>query len=211
VNAVQGSPSAVVVQRAEELGAALVVVGPTRSGAVAQFVLGTTAEQVVRHADCDVLVARPTAASGLVMVATDLSEHAMTALARAAEEARRRDAKLVAIHCLEIAHPALASFEPSLIVDDTTLTAARDACKRTIAAQLERAGAAHGEALVVQGRSGSAIPQTAEEFGADLLVVGTHGRTGLARFALGSVASTIVRVAPCPVLVVRSGPAGPAA
>lgn len=49
----------------------------------------------------------------------------------------------------------------------------------------------------------SAIVQLAADIGADLVVVGTHGRTGLARFLLGSVAEGVARVAPCPVLMVR--------
>jgi hypothetical protein len=49
-----------------------------------------------------------------------------------------------------------------------------------------------------------AIVQLASDIEADLVVVGTHGRTGLARFVLGSVAEGVVRRAPCPVLVVRA-------
>ncbi len=48
-----------------------------------------------------------------------------------------------------------------------------------------------------------AIARMAKRIGADLVVVGTHGRTGLARVALGSVAERVVALAPCPVLTVR--------
>lgn len=53
-------------------------------------------------------------------------------------------------------------------------------------------------------RLGDEIAEQAREFGADLVVVGTHGRRGVGRALLGSGAEQVIRVAPCPVLVVRS-------
>ena len=62
---------------------------------------------------------------------------------------------------------------------------------------------AEGEALVVDGGAVSGIVRTVDEQQADLLIVGTHGRTGLPRILLGSVAEQLVRLASCSVLVVR--------
>jgi universal stress protein A len=56
---------------------------------------------------------------------------------------------------------------------------------------------------VVVGRPARAIVQEAEQMGADLIVMGTHGRTGFAHLMLGSVAEQVLRTAPCPVLTVR--------
>ncbi len=70
---------------------------------------------------------------------------------------------------------------------------------------LERARAAIGRAEVIQ-RDGSPSPTivaTGQEWQADLIVIGTHGRSGLGRLALGSVAEAVLREAPCPVLTVR--------
>ncbi len=64
---------------------------------------------------------------------------------------------------------------------------------------------AEGERLVVDGPAAVAIVKAARELPAELVVVGTRGRTGLSRLALGSVAETIVSSAPCSVLVVRLG------
>lgn len=58
----------------------------------------------------------------------------------------------------------------------------------------------------LSGDAAAEIARFATEFTCDLVVVGTHGRTGLKRAALGSVAEAVVRTAPCPVLVVRGGP-----
>src|SRR5439155_8388844 len=64
----------------------------------------------------------------------------------------------------------------------------------------------HGQALVTRGPAEIALIETAAHLKADLLVVGTVGRTGLRRVLLGSVAGTVVREAPCSVLVVRLHP-----
>jgi nucleotide-binding universal stress UspA family protein len=60
-----------------------------------------------------------------------------------------------------------------------------------------------GQVLLKTGDARDVIDQTAKELGIDLIVMGTHGRRGLKRALLGSVAETVVRAAPCPVLTVR--------
>lgn len=65
------------------------------------------------------------------------------------------------------------------------------------------------ETIVVEGVPYNEIVNTAKEIGADMIVIGTHGRTGLAHFTLGSVAENVVRKAPCPVLTVRMPPPTP--
>jgi nucleotide-binding universal stress UspA family protein len=60
-----------------------------------------------------------------------------------------------------------------------------------------------GKILLKTGDARDSIDQTAKEIGADLIVMGTHGRRGVSRALLGSVAETVVRTAPCPVLTIR--------
>ncbi len=62
------------------------------------------------------------------------------------------------------------------------------------------------ETIVVEGVPYNEIINTAKEIGADMIVIGTHGRTGLSHFTMGSVAEKVVRKAPCPVLTVRMPP-----
>jgi nucleotide-binding universal stress UspA family protein len=64
-------------------------------------------------------------------------------------------------------------------------------------------GSARVETLVGQGAPAAEILRIAAEQQASLIVIATHGRTGLKRLALGSVAEQVIREAPCPVLVVR--------
>jgi nucleotide-binding universal stress UspA family protein len=66
-----------------------------------------------------------------------------------------------------------------------------------------RAACVEAEALLVPGFPDEAIVETARQRGADLIVVGTHGRRGAARLMLGSVAARVVAGAPCPVLTAR--------
>jgi nucleotide-binding universal stress UspA family protein len=63
---------------------------------------------------------------------------------------------------------------------------------------------------LLSGDPAAAIAQVAESEGADLIVMGTHGRTGLTRLLMGSVAEAVVRKAPCPVLTVKQPAAIPA-
>jgi nucleotide-binding universal stress UspA family protein len=62
---------------------------------------------------------------------------------------------------------------------------------------------------VIVGTSAPAIIDVAAGRGIDLIVMGTHGRTGLAHLLMGSVAERVVRFAPCPVLTIRNAPAAP--
>jgi nucleotide-binding universal stress UspA family protein len=66
-----------------------------------------------------------------------------------------------------------------------------------------RCGGEVGQVMVRTGDARDVINQTAKELGADLIVMGTHGRRGLSRALLGSVAENVVRTAPCAVLTVR--------
>jgi nucleotide-binding universal stress UspA family protein len=65
------------------------------------------------------------------------------------------------------------------------------------------------ECRVAEGPVADAILQVARETGCDVIVMGTHGRTGLVRLLVGSVAEQVVRHAPCPVLTVKSPQNGP--
>jgi nucleotide-binding universal stress UspA family protein len=63
-----------------------------------------------------------------------------------------------------------------------------------------------GQVLMKTGDARDMIDEAAKELGADLIVMGTHGRRGFSRALLGSVAETVVRTAPCPVLTIRPHP-----
>jgi nucleotide-binding universal stress UspA family protein len=206
----KGVPYAEVIRRAEAWGAELVVVGSHGRGGIARALLGSVAERVVRHAHVSVLVARPIKTSGVVLAATDLSEASLPVVGAAARAAERRNARLVVVTAVDWSYAAWGSVAGApfgatpVVPPPETQLEVRSAMRETMKRELERVGAT-GETLVIDGSPASAIAEQAETLGAELIVVGTHGRTGFSRLALGSVAERVVRAAACSVLVVRAG------
>ena len=137
-----------------------------------------------------------------ILVPTDFSAPSEAALAYGREIADRFDATLHLIHIAE--NPFLRA----AVVDRRSL---EEAPTRWLEDRLTDADRRHGAvAIVEQGdEPASEILQYAKSANIDLIVMGTHGRTGLARVVLGSVAEAVVRAAPCPVLTVHSGVCAP--
>ena len=197
----QGTVHAGILRAAERIGAGAVVVGgKVDPGGL--HILGDAAEHVVRYAHCPVLVARPSPA-GKVLAATDFSDPALPAVEAGAAEARRRKADLTIIHAIDLL-PVMGPFYgefysgPPMDLSDQMreLWQQRlDECVHHFKAK--------GGGLLRNGPAASTILSAASELPAQLLVLGTHGRTGLSRIALGSVAEAVVRAAPCSVLTVR--------
>jgi nucleotide-binding universal stress UspA family protein len=157
-----------------------------------------------------VLVARPIKTSGVVLAATDLSEASLPVVGAAARAAERRNARLVVVTAVDWSYAAWGSVAGApfgatpVVPPPETQLEVRSAMRETMKRELERVGAT-GETLVIDGSPASAIAEQAETLGAELIVVGTHGRTGFSRLALGSVAERVVRAAAWSVLVVRAG------
>jgi nucleotide-binding universal stress UspA family protein len=198
-----------ILERAGGMAADLIVVASHRASALERVLLGSTADKVVRHAHCAVLLARPSPTSGKVLAATDLSEVSLPALRAADEEARRRSASLIAAHCLDL--PAemiglgaadLAPMAPGPVETHPSL---RHAAEKQLAVFLERAHV-EAEVMIADGPPAPTIVAAATELAAELVVVGSTGKSGLRRAVLGSVAESIVRRAPCSVLLVRDRP-----
>jgi len=203
-----GAPYAEIVRRAEAWNADLVVIGSRGRTGISRAMLGSVAEHVVRAAHCPVLVARPARGSGVVMAATDLSDPSLPAVARAAEEARLRGARLVVMHAMERSLAAYGAGAAALLGNVAPSPTAEDheqmrSSLVTLLGDAMRRFGAEGEALVLDGGAVASVVRAVEEQNADLLVVGSHGRTGLSRLLLGSVAEKLVRLADCSVLVVR--------
>lgn len=194
-----GSPHTEVLRVADDVRAALVVVGAGSHGAGAS--LGGVAERIVRHAHSPVLVARPHAGS-VVIAATDFSDPARPAVEAGRAEAKRRGARFVVVHAVEVTVLPMDSPEsaPTIVVANLL-----DAEAERAEALMAEVAKAHGadETVVRVGPPDGTILDEAVRRSADLVVVGTHGRSGMGRLTLGSVAESVVRHAPCSVLVVR--------
>ncbi|MBE0603393.1 MAG: universal stress protein [Deltaproteobacteria bacterium] len=197
----QGTVHAGILRAAERIGAGAVVIGG-KTDHSGLHILANAAEHVVRYAHCPVLVARPSPV-GKVLAATDFSDPALSAVEAGAAEARRRKAGLTIIHVIDllpVTSPFYGEFYggPPMDLSDQmrTLWQSRlDECVHHFKAK--------GGGLLRNGAAATMILSAASELPAELLVVGTHGRTGLSRIALGSVAEAVVRAAQCSVLTVR--------
>ncbi len=130
---------------------------------------------------------------------TDFSEQAEAALEVAYALALDCEGSVVILHVLP---DAVAAGVEALVPVD--VEAARAALARVAGAPGGRTLAQPLESHLSQGDPAEEIVRTAEELGCDLIVMGTQGRTGLARVLMGSVAESVLRGAGCPVLVVRS-------
>jgi nucleotide-binding universal stress UspA family protein len=197
----QGSDYAEIVRRAEVWKAEIVVVGSHGHTGLSR-VFGGVAERVVRYAHCRVLIARETPKRGIVLVATDLSDPSLPAVTAAAEEAARRGVALKVIHAVDFVDMEtrhLFGLGTPATYDVTNL---RDPARDQLADVMKR-NHLKAETQILSGSASAAIVGEAEKSGAELLVLGSHGRTGLTRLLLGSVAEKVVRTSSCSVLVVR--------
>ena len=204
---VDGRPFAEIVRLARHVRAQVIVVGRHGAGTFRDLLLGSTAERIVRHGDRSVLVvgAPPAGPYRHALVAVDLSDISRWALDLAL---RLADPGLT----LEVIHVYGIAPDSAIRRAGISPTDARqyhlDARTRTRAA-VERFLASQGEVargarvILRRGDARRMILDSAAARGPDLLTVGTHGRSGLARALLGSVAEAVVRGAPCDVLVAR--------
>jgi universal stress protein A len=150
-------------------------------------------------------VARPSPA-GKVLAATDFSDPALPAVEAGTAEARHRKADLAIIHAFDLL-PVMSPFYGKFYSYGGPPIDVSDQMKKIWQQRLDECVQhfkAKGGGLLRDGPAAPAILSAASELPAQLLVVGTHGRTGLSRImALGSVAEAVVRAAPCSVLIVR--------
>ena len=141
-----------------------------------------------------------------ILLPTDFSDCARHAVPYAARLARLVGARVLCLHVVEPVVPAVG-WTP--IAEPLPVADVGEQLEDSAARELPRfAGCEEFEGLVVEdliarGEAASEIVRVAGERGADLIVISSHGRTGLGRIIFGSTAESVVRHAPCPVLVVK--------
>jgi len=192
-----GAPHRILIETAQQTGADLIVVGATGAGPFAAELLGTTAERVLRKALCPVLIVRGElrVPPRRVLAPVDLSTLAGDAfrcgLQLLAQLAEHDKIQVEAVYALSF------------------LDASREHVERSAAEVLRRFvlenradASLRVDTAVLPGEARVEILNELREHPVDLVVLGTHGRGGLDRLVLGSVASTVARKAPCSVLVI---------
>jgi nucleotide-binding universal stress UspA family protein len=136
---------------------------------------------------------------------TDFSKASSAAFARAVADARAARAELVLVHVLSPVIPVAGEGYVSPSVYEQMTASARQWAQQQMSRLLAkaRAGRVRARGLVLEGVAHEQIVRAAKQQRAGVIVMGTHGRTGVARFFLGSVAAWVAAAAPCPVLTVR--------
>ena len=140
-----------------------------------------------------------------ILAATDLSDISKPAIEFAAETAREKGAKLVLVHALDPAiydsHDLYMSVGERAKLFENQRDEAIEAMRAMLSEELTRSITV--ERRVVHMEAAEGILETAKKVGAQMIVIGTHGRSGLSRLMYGSVAEEVMRGATCPVATIR--------
>lgn len=187
-HALQGPADQVLTEAAERLGAGLLLVGSTRRDQL-RAVLGTTAQRVLRNSSVPVMVLRRPLLLPLhrVLLATDCSPAGVTVLGRGMAVVRALSPEsMPTIRALSVDPYDFANDE----IGGTTLKSAQTRLDRFLD-QCRTAGY-EPEGKVRSGSAAAEIEHEAAEWPADLVVLGTHGQSGIARAVLGSVAEHVL-------------------
>jgi len=201
-----GRPAELIEKAAGNLAVDLIVMATHGRTGVEHFFLGSVAEHVVRSAVCPVLTLGPGARlAGLkkILCPIDFDQNSIDALKLAFRLAAQNDAELTVLHVDTL------PFEPSEIPVRQPLPEwKKDALAQMQALIDENLGTeAACELVVEQGDAARNIMEVAADLRPDLIVMATHGPTGLGHFLLGSVAERTVRESPVPVITIRASKA----
>jgi nucleotide-binding universal stress UspA family protein len=209
-----GKPFHEITLAAGERAADLIVIATHGHSGLKRVWLGSTAERVVRHAPCPVLTVPtrelrkrigPPSPFRLkrILVPIDFSNFSKDALPYAVLLAAQFGAELTLLHIVQ--RFPIDNLLGAELINQTLVPTIKqaEADLERMAAELSKSTGVKSSAVVRDGTPHEAICQTAKSLGADLVVLTTHGYTGLKHVWLGSTAERVVRHAPCPVLAVR--------
>jgi nucleotide-binding universal stress UspA family protein len=144
-----------------------------------------------------------------ILVPTDFSATSDAALDYARALAAKFDASLELLHVVEGSFASGPMGTEAFVTSSPAIQAAlmEDARTRlSVRVTADDRARFNARTEVIAGQSARVILEYAQERGIDAIVMGTHGRTGVAHLLMGSVAEKVVRHAPCPVLTVRQAP-----
>jgi nucleotide-binding universal stress UspA family protein len=222
IHALRGRPFEEICRLAREQNIDLIVTSSRGLTGFKHFVLGSTAERIVRYSPCPVLVVKPAKGKeetgrngkgttpklsfGKILVPVDFSECAMNGLAYAKALAGEFGSKLVLLHSVAlryyVTNDEYARYDFPLLMQQCE-QAARDQMGDLVQ-KTDWDGVVEVETSLQTGHPGDQICSRATDHRVDLIVTSTHGRTGLKHLFIGSTAEYVVRHAPCPVLVIPS-------
>lgn len=204
---VLGDPFQGIIKAAEESAPDLLVIGPHRRQALKDVFVGTTAERTIRESRRPVLMANSVPASFYrhVLVAVDLSDFSGDALRAVMSLGLAEHAAVSVVHVFDA--PGTGLMKRASVADDQVedyLVDERNRAAGELTAFLSALNFSPIRQLLKYNATSAAncICLAAQEVSADLVVIGTHGRTGVTKLLLGSVAEEVLRIADHDVLAV---------
>lgn len=185
----------------------MVIMGRQGKTGLRRLVMGSTTARVIGHAPCNVLVV-PSAARvefKNILVATDGSRYAKAAASEAIGIAKKNNSKLIVLAVvpsesmqpMDIVHSQMAR---DVIAEKEMKEAEKNA--KTVKEAAQKEGVAV-EAFIMGGKPSDAIVQTAKEKNVDVILLGSHGKSGIDKLLMGSVAERVIVLSSCAVLVVK--------
>jgi nucleotide-binding universal stress UspA family protein len=207
---VEGPAARALLEASEKCSADLIVAGTRGQTGLKRVFLGSTASLLVRHAKIPVLTVHPEHVKKhrpirRILVPTDYSDDAELALREAVRVlgAVSASARVVLLHVYRLQREVVYPWTPPPLVHRSN-EVAYEARKRLgeLAEPIRKLGF-DVEVLAQEGYPSEVIDEEAKRIGADLIAMGTHGRSRLRRLVFGSVAERVLPAAPCPVLTVH--------
>jgi len=189
-----------IVDIADAENCDLIVMGRKGTGRLERTLIGSVTARVIGHAHRDVLVfpGGSVLGWGKILLATDGSKYSEAATNRAIDFAKSHGGTLSVVSVVDI--------PPEFYSQIKGLEAAQDLIKKArgfVDAVGEKAGeqGVKTETLVKEGEAAKIITELAKEKKSDVIIIGSHGRTGLRRLLMGSTAERVIGNASCPVLI----------
>jgi nucleotide-binding universal stress UspA family protein len=204
-----GRPASILVDEVAAVDADLLIVGSRGQGVIRELIMGSVSSEVIEHARCPVIVARRTSVDRVVF-AHDGSEEAMAAEGIIASWPMFADVPVRVVSVANVVIPWHTGIAPTMYREALASHAADVAEARDVHTQIAersaerlRLAGREADAILRSGDPAGEIIEEAQDRDADLIVLGSRGRTGLARLLLGSVARNVVHGSEASVLVVR--------
>jgi hypothetical protein len=180
-----------IIEEAAERESDVIIMGRRGMTGLKKLLMGSVTAKVIAYAPCKVLVVPKEAAikGEHILFATDGSKYSEAASMEAISMARR---------C-----PNIKTFTILSVAHNRDKLPEAQAFAEHVANRAEKSEQVKVEALAVVGSPYEVIIETAAKRGSDIIIMGTHGRTGIEKLLMGSVAERVVALAPCSVLVVK--------
>ena len=205
------SAAPIILEYSSDQNIDLIVMGTHGRRGLGHLLLGSATEEVVRMAKCPVFSVRESEkpksmeAINKILVPIDFSDYSKSAFSYAAEIAESYRAQLQLFHVIEeTMHPAYSLSGKSSKID--LVPGIEEDYRKKIRKMIKASGISmeDTEIIINSGQAALNIIKFANENLSDLIVIATHGLTGIEHFLLGSVTEKVVRMAPCPVFTIKA-------